>query len=181
MVHSARLGPLQAPTVWRLEDGTLIEERGTRARRIELATVRRLHLTPAKGRLTAGAILGLPRGQLGIYSGQALSLRPSPAPASYAPFIAALAREVARANPAARFTVPAVATQGTVVGAVALLGGGALAIGGFAAAAGQVDIGLTLGAHMAFVAILALALLPWLDRQAGQFDPRAIPPGLLGG
>lgn len=125
-------------------------------------------------------ILGLPRGQLGVYSGQALSLRPTAAPETFRPFVTALARAVALANPAARFTVPAMATQGTVVGAAALLGGGALAIGGFSALAGQVDIGLTLASHLAFVAILALAVLPWLDRQAGRFDPLAIPPGLLG-
>jgi len=179
LIHSAKLGPIQPTTVWRLEAGVLVEEQGRRSRRIDLSTVRRLHLTPARGRLAAGAILGLPRGNLGVYSGQALSLRPGPAPDSYAPFIAALAREVAEASPTARFTVPAVATQGTVVGAAALLGGGALAVGGFAAAAGQLDIGLTLASHMAFVAILALALMPWLDRGAGRFDPLAIPKGLL--
>jgi hypothetical protein len=145
-----------------------------------LSSVRRLHLTPARGRLAAGVILGLPRGQLGVYSGQALSLKPAAAPPTFAPFVTALAKAVAQANPAARFTVPAMATQGTVVGAAALLGGGALAIGGFAAVAGQVDIGLTLASHLAFVAILALAALPWLDRQAGRFDPMAIPPSLLG-
>jgi hypothetical protein len=132
--------------------------------------------------LSGGAILGLPRGQLGIYSGQALTLRRgAPAPETYGLFVAALATAVARANPAARFTVPAMATQGTVVGAAALLGGGAIASALFAIAAGQVDIGLALSARMAFIAILALAVLPWLDRQAGRFDPAAIPRSLLGG
>ena len=171
---------MQPLTTWRLEDGVLIEQRGKRERRVALNTVRRLHLTPARGRLAAGAILGLPRGQLGVFSGQALTLRPAAAPETFAPFVAALARAVAEASPTARFTVPAMATQGTVIGAALLLGGGALAVGGFAALAGQVDIGLALGARMAFVAILALALLPWLDRQAGRFDPLAIPRGLLG-
>lgn len=168
-------------TTWSLEDGVLIETRGRRMRRIQLSTVRRLHLTPARGRLAAGAILGLPRGQLGVFSGQAVSLRPGPAPASYAPFIAALARAVARAAPTARFTVPAVATQGTVIGAALLLGGGAMALGVFAISAGQIDIGLALASRLAFVAILALALLPWLDRRAGRFEPLDIPPALLGG
>jgi hypothetical protein len=171
---------MQPQTTWRLEDGVLIERRGKRERRVPLNTVRRLHLTPARGRLAAGAILGLPRGQLGIYSGQALSLKRNVAPETFAPFVAALARALAEVNPTARFTVPAMATQGTVIGAVALLGGGALAVGGFAAMAGQIDIGLALASRMAFVAILALALMPWLDRQAGRFDPLAIPKGLLG-
>ncbi len=171
---------MQPLTTWRLEDGVLIEQRGKAERRVALNTVRRLHLTPARGRLAAGAILGLPRGQLGVYSGQALSLRPAPAPESYAPFVAALARAVAQASPTARFTIPAMATMGTVIGAALLLGGGALAIALFATLAGQLDIGLTLGSHMAFVAILTLALVPWLDRQAGRFDPMAIPAGLLG-
>lgn len=171
---------MQPLTRWRLEDGVLIEQRGRRERRVPLNTVRRLHLTPARGRLAAGVILGLPRGQLGVYSGQAVSLRPGPTPETFAPFVTALARAVAEASPTARFTVPAMATTGTVVGASLLLGGGALAVGGFAALGGQMDIGLTLAAHMAFVAILALAVLPWLDRQAGRFDPLAIPRGLLG-
>ncbi|MBX3481231.1 MAG: hypothetical protein KF842_12590 [Caulobacter sp.] len=158
----------------------LIERRGRRERRIDLSTVRRLHLTPARGRLAAGAVLGLPRGQLGVFSGQAVSLRPGSPPDSYAPFVAALARAVAEAAPTARFTVPAVATQGTVVGAAALLGGGALALGLFSISAGQIDIGLALASRLAFVAILALAVLPWLDRQAGQFDPLDIPRGFLG-
>lgn len=158
----------------------LIERRGRRERRIDLSTVRRLHLTPARGRLAAGAVLGLPRGQLGVFSGQAVSFRPGPPPETYAPFIAALARAVAEAAPTARFTVPAVATQGTVVGAAALLGGGALALGLFSISAGQVDIGLALASRLAFVAILALAALPWLDRQAGRFDPMDIPQGFLG-
>ncbi|MDO9334863.1 MAG: hypothetical protein EON95_15270 [Caulobacteraceae bacterium] len=172
---------MQPVTTWRLEDGVLVEQRGKRERRVALNTVRRLHLTPARGRLAAGAILGLPRGQLGIYSGQALSLKRAETPESFVPFVTALARAVAAASPTARFTVPAMATQGTVIGAVALLGGGALAVGGFAALAGQTDIGLALASRMAFVAILALALLPWLDRQTGRFDPQSIPTGLLGG
>lgn len=171
---------MQPLTSWRLEDGVLIEQRGKRERRVPLNTVRRLHLTPARGRLAAGAILALPRGQLGVYSGQALSLKAAPAPETFAPFVAALAKAVAQASPTARFTVPAMATMGTVIGAAILLGGGALAIGLFAALAGQLDIGLALATRMAFVAILALALVPWLDRQAGRFDPLAIPPGLLG-
>lgn len=150
-------------------------------RRIDLSTVRRLHLTPAKGGLAAGAILGLPRGQMGVFSGQALTLQAGPAPASYAPFIAALAREVAAAAPTARYTVPAVATQGTVLGTAALLGGGAVALGVFSISAGQTDIGLALASRLLFVAILALALQPWLDRRAGRFEPLNIPPGLLGG
>ncbi|WGM37490.1 hypothetical protein [Caulobacter sp. NIBR1757] len=171
---------MQPLTTWRLEDGVLIEQRGKRERRVALNTVRRLHLTPARGRLAAGAILGLPRGQLGVYSGQALSLKATPAPETFAPFVAALAKATAQASPTARFTVPAMATMGTVIGAAVLLGSGALAVGGFAALAGQIDIGLALASHMAFVAILALALVPWLDRRAGRFDPLAIPPGLLG-
>lgn len=171
---------MQPLTIWRLEDGVLIEQRGKRERRVALNTVRRLHLTPARGRLAAGAILGLPRGQLGVFSGQALTLRPTAAPESFAPFVAALAKAVAQASPTARFTVPAMATMGTVIGAALLLGGGAVAIGLFAALAGQLDIGLALASRLAFVAILALALVPWLDRQAGRFDPLAIPPGLLG-
>lgn len=171
---------MQPLTTWRLEDGVLIEQRGRRERRVPLNTVRRLHLTPARGRLAAGAILALPRGQLGVYSGQALSLKPVPAPESFAPFVRALAKAVAQASPAARFTVPAMATLGTVIGAAILLGGGALAIGLFAALAGQLDIGLALASRLAFVAILALALIPWLDRQAGRFDPQAIPTAMLG-
>ncbi len=172
---------MQPTTEWRLEDDVLIEQRGKRERRVPLATVRRLHLTPARGRLAAGAILGLPRGQLGIYSGQALSLKATTPSETFGPFVVALARAIARENPTARFTVPAMATQGTVIGAVALLGGGALAVAGFAGMAGQIDIGLALGSRMAFVAILALALLPWLDRRVGRFDPTDIPRGLLGG
>ncbi|MDH4385841.1 MAG: hypothetical protein QE280_10400 [Caulobacter sp.] len=120
------------------------------------------------------------RGQMGIFSGPAISLGRARASASYGPFIRHLGRALADANPSARFTVPALATQGTVIGAAGLLGIGALLMGLFALAAGQLDIGLALASRLGFVAILALAILPWLDRQTGGFDPRAIPGGLLG-
>jgi hypothetical protein len=117
---------------------------------------------------------------MGIFAGPAISLVQPPPSESYGPFVRQLALALADSNPAARFTVPALASQGTVIGAAVLLGVGALLMGLFALVAGQMDIGLALAARLGFVAILALAILPWLDRQTGRFDPRAIPPGLLG-
>lgn len=67
------------------------------------------------------------------------------------------------------------ATQGVVVGGAAMLGVGALALSAFSISVGQMDLGLALGARMAFLAILAMAALPWIDRQAGRFDPFDIP------
>lgn len=93
--------------------------------------------------------------------------------------MAALAREVAASSPTARFTVPAVATQGVAVGGAALLGGGALALAAFSVGVGQMDLGLALAARMAFLAIMVLAILPWIDLTAGQFDPHAVPARLV--
>jgi hypothetical protein len=117
---------------------------------------------------------------MGIFSGPAVSLKAAPASLTYAPFIRALAASLADMRPPARFTVPALATQGTVIGVAVLLGAGALMLALFALAAGQLDIGLALAARLGFVAILALAVLPWLDRETGVFDPRNVPAGLLG-
>lgn len=124
-------------------------------------------------------MLGHPRGQQGVYAGQPLNLRGAAASPTYAPFVAALAREVAASSPTARFTVPAVATQGVAVGGAALLGGGALALAAFSIGVGQMDLGLALAARMAFLAIMVLAILPWIDLTAGQFDPHAVPARLV--
>lgn len=161
-VHAARLSPLQPETVWTLEGDELVERRGARERRLALARITALRTTPrgallAFGPLVRVAIPGL------TYGG---GLRPQDNAQSFAPFMAALIESVARKAPKARLLTAGPSSREPIIWAIALSGGGAAALLVFAASSGAWALGLSLAARLAFVAILAGAVLPWLDRPA---------------
>lgn len=159
--YSARLSPLQAETHWSLEGQVLVQRRGSREQRFDLARLKALR---AAG---GGVILafGLPRLTIPAQSyGEAL--RPVDQSESFHAFMVEVARIAAIA-------APNVVTQGTsrgpteaLVWIIGLIGGGALALLVISASVGAWALGLALAARMIFVMILAFAVLPWLRRSA---------------
>ncbi|MFD1191553.1 MULTISPECIES: hypothetical protein [Phenylobacterium] len=159
MRHAARLSPLQAETVWTLEDGAIVETRGAHVRRLALAELKSLKITPQ------GAALGFGLRRLVIpartYGG---GLKPLDATDTYAPFAEALAEACVHAAPAARQRAGAPGRAEPVIWIMALMGGGAAALLVFAALAGDFALGVALASRLLFVTILAGAVLPWLGR-----------------
>ena len=159
MRHTARLSPLQAETVWTLEDGDIVETRGAHARRLPLASVTSLKITPQGAALSFGLRrLVIPAR---TYGG---GLKPLDATDTYAPFAQALADACAHAAPRARQRATTPSRAEPVIWIMALMGGGAAALLVFAALAGDFALGVALAARLAFVTILAAAVLPWLGR-----------------
>lgn len=159
MRHAARLSPLQAETVWTLEDGAILETRGAHARRLPLSGLKALKITPEGAALSFGLKrLIIPAR---TYGG---GLRPLDATDTFAPFAQALADACARAAPAARQRTTAPSRAEPVIWIMALMGGGAAALLVFAALAGDFALGVALAARLLFVTILAGAVLPWLGR-----------------
>ena len=159
MRHAARLSPLQAETVWTLEDGAIVETRGPHARRFALADLKSLKIT------ADGAALSFGLRRLVIpartYGG---GLRPLDATDSFAPFAQALTEACAQAAPTARQRATTPSRAEPVIWIMALMGGGAAALLVFAAIAGDFALGVALAARLLFVTILAAAVLPWLGR-----------------
>lgn len=149
--HSARLSPIQAPTVWTLEDDCLVERRGGHSRRFPMA-----ELTGVR-RAQRGAILLFGRRRLTIPAMSYEGLRPQDRSASFEAFMTAVAGQVPtrRGPPFGR------ASLFWIIGLMAL---GAAALLAFAASGGAWSLGVALAARLVFVLILAAAILPWLDR-----------------
>ncbi len=149
--HSARLSPIQAQTVWTLEDGWLVERRGGHSRRFALA-----ELTGVR-RAARGAILLFGRRRLTIPALSYEGLRPQDRSESFEAFMSAATGEAPtrRAPPFGR------ASLFWIIGLMAL---GAAALLAFAASGGAWSLGVALAARLVFVLILAAAVLPWLDR-----------------
>lgn len=157
--HSARLSPLQGETVWTLDGETLIETRGRRERRFELARLKSLQ--SAQG----GAVLTFARGRLTIPAmSYTRGLRPENRAASFAAFVGAVAAAAAVTTPGARFRNAGAPMAEPLIWMIGLLGGGALLLLLFAATAGAWTLGVALAARLVFVMILATGALPWLNR-----------------
>ncbi len=163
--HSVRLSPLQGETVWTLDGDTILEKRGRRERRFELARLRSLQ--SAEG----GAVLTFARGRLTIPAmSYTRGLRPENRAASFAAFVGAVAAAAAVTTPGARFRNAGAPMAEPLIWMIGLLGGGALMLLLFAATAGAWTLGLALAARLVFVMILAAGALPWLNRSARNMD-----------
>jgi hypothetical protein len=160
ITHSARLSPLQAETVWTLEGGEIVERRGGRARRFELAQAKALHAS------ATGMVVSFPGRRLAIpalsYGG---GLRALGHTDSFEPFQAALTLALRDAAPAARLRPAGPSLLAPVLWIMGLIGAGVLGMLAFAAASGSWTLGVTLSARLAFVLILTGAILPWLTRR----------------
>jgi hypothetical protein len=182
---SVRLTPLGPETVWSLEDGTLVQQRGRRRSVHPLSKVTQLVLAPAGPkrphpslRLRLGPGLGLR--QVAIPAAGFGRLGVEARPQAFAAFARALAAAVARAAPKARFAIAAGANRrAPLLWAIALLAAGAagMLLTAFSSVVG--GLGLTLAAWLAFAALLLSCALPWLNGPRSAFDPLAIPDGLL--
>ncbi|WP_305675675.1 hypothetical protein [Phenylobacterium sp.] len=152
--HSARLSPIQAQTVWTLEDGCVVERRGGQVRRFPLAELKGVR------RAQRGAVLLFGRRRLTIPALSYEGLTPQDRSASFEAFIAEVTGEVPVRRARAFGREPVYWIMG-------LMGLGAAALLVFAAMGGAWTLGVALAARLVFVLILAAAVLPWLDRQDG--------------
>ncbi|CAN5903632.1 hypothetical protein BH11PSE1_BH11PSE1_29150 [soil metagenome] len=163
--HSARLSPLQGETVWSLEGDAIIQTRGRRVQRFELAKLKSLQ--SAEG----GAVLTFARGRLTIPAmSYTRGLRPENRAASFSTFIGAVAGAAAVTTPGARFRNAGSPVAEPLIWMMGLLGAGALVLLLFAATAGAWSLGVALAARLVFVMILAAGALPWLNRSVRNMD-----------
>ena len=86
--HSARLSPIQAETVWTLEDGCVVERRGGHLRRFPMAELKGVR------RADRGAILLFGRRRLTIPALSYEGLRPRDRSASFEAFMTAVTGQV---------------------------------------------------------------------------------------
>jgi hypothetical protein len=175
--HWARLAPLQPDTSWTLEGDLLFERRGRIERPLPLSTLRRMTLTVSPGRRGRVAWLTFAATRTAI---PARGVNGSGGSESFAPLIRAIAAVAAEAAPGARFTTTAFAQREMLTLVAGFLGLGIVALLLASLSAGMAGLGVALAARLSFGLILIFAVTPWLGRDSGAFDPRAIPPGLLG-
>ena len=161
IVHRARISPLLPDTEWTLEGEELVERRGARERRFQMSRLRRMRV--AEGL----AQLDFPRARLRIPARSFTSgVTIEDHGASFRVLTEALAAEAAAHTPSVRLGPVQPSGAELVVWTIGLFGLGALAMLGWSLLAGAWALGLALAARLAFVAILALAVLPWLARRA---------------
>ncbi|MDO8409856.1 MAG: hypothetical protein Q7S93_07325 [Phenylobacterium sp.] len=157
-VHRARISPLLPPTEWALEDGELVERRGSRVRRFRLSELRRLTIADGLARAD------FPRGRVRIPARSFVSgLRLERHDDTFMALTEALAAQGAAA-PQVRLGQVRPQVGEMVVWTIALCGAGAVAVIGAAGLIGAWALGLALAARLVFVLILAAAVLPWITR-----------------
>lgn len=156
-----------------------MQTRGSKQSRRPLATLRSLRLSARPRR---NALLAFPRAAVLIPSRSwrgpgALEDKTT----EFADFIRAVASAAAEAAPKARFLAGTPQLHSGLISLMLLLGAATVMLLVFSLTADFADVGLALAARLLFLLFLAGAVLPWLDRNAGTFDPRAVPDDLLGG
>lgn len=185
IAHSARLAPFQPETVWTLEVGTLVETRGKVVRRFPLSALTRYRLAaPPPSRNGDGGrrralLLTFGRRRLVIASQSYVAPgRFEDRLESFSTLARALAAVGADLSPRARFGLARFQARTALTWIMGLLAFGAAAMLLFSISAGMVAVGLDMAARAAFVLILMIAALPWLNRTA-DFDPHDPPHDLL--
>lgn len=179
--HSARLTPVSPLTVWRLDGGVLRQDSGKSGAAYPLSDLSRLTLVPAGPRRAhPAAILTFGLKRLTIPSASFGSRGIEPHPESFSALIRDLCRHGPAAAPQARFTQAGTADRrGPFVWGIVLTGIGALAMLAMSFTPASMAIGLSLASHLAFAGLLLGAVLPWIGPGGRDFDPAAIPKGLL--
>ena len=153
--HTIRLSPFQAPTVWTLENGDVVERKGSRVRRFPLTQLNRVT------RAGRGATLHFHRRRLTIPAfSYGEHLRPEDHTASFEAFMDSVA-DLAPGSGVG----PPTANGEAVLWIMGMMAVGAIAILLAAGLAGAWLLGLALACRLVFVAILGAAILPWLHRK----------------
>lgn len=162
VVHRARISPLLPETEWTLDGQELVERRGARERRFQMSRLRRMSVADGLARLD------FPRARLRIPARSfASGVSIEDHGPSFRALTEALAAEAAAHAPSVRLGPAQPSGAELVAWTIGLFGLGALAMLGWSLLAGAWALGLALAARLAFVAILALAVLPWLARRNG--------------
>lgn len=184
--YTVRRSALEKPLVWSLEDGALVRRReGARDRRWALSGLRRVTIAKggnryAPGRATARLAFRDGVVQIGSHGFHGLG-RFDDQSAAFSAFIRQVCAEGVTAAPAARFDTGAPTVQGMMLGVGALLAGGVVVLLLSSLMSGVFGLGVEIAARLFFMLCLLVAFMPWIgDARAARFDPRAIPPEVLG-
>jgi hypothetical protein len=176
LLHSARLAPFQPETVWTLEGGTLVERRGARERRFDLAHLRRFRLAMPRGG-GRQRVLTLSFGGRRV----AIASQSWRGPGAYEDRLesfALLARAIAAVgadlSPQARFETAGFKLRDVATLVIGLLAVGALTLLLLAISSSMRDMAIGLAARMAFLLLLIFAGVPWLPRGEA-LDPHDLP------
>ncbi|PVM83785.1 hypothetical protein [Caulobacter endophyticus] len=174
--HSARLAPFQPETAWTLEGGTLVERRGARERRFDLAHLRRFRLAmPRGGGRRRALMLSFGRQRVAIAS---QSWRGPGVYEDRLESFSLLARAIAAVgadlSPHARFETAGFKLRDatTLVTGLLAVGAGALLL--LAISSSMRGMAIDLAARMIFLLLLIFAALPWLPRGEA-LDPHDLP------
>lgn len=181
MSHSARLSPLIGETSWAIADGALVQQRGKTILSLPLSGLTRLTVVPAGPRRpypSATAAFGLRR--VTIPSASFGPRGVEPRSDSFTSLVRDLARQGTAAAPKARFVLAgATDRRSPLLWAIALIGAGAVVMALMSFNPAATGIGVSLASRMAFIGLLLGAALPWLGPGGRDFDPAAIPTGVL--
>ncbi|MEH0197647.1 hypothetical protein V7S57_20755 [Caulobacter sp. CCNWLY153] len=176
LLHSARLAPFQPETAWSLEGGTLVERRGGRERRFDLAHLRRFRLAmPRGGGRRRALMLSFGRRRVAIASqswrGPGLY---DDRLESFALLVRAVAAVGADLAPHARFETAGFKLRDAVTLVAGLLAVGAGALLMLAISSSMRGMAIDLAARMGFLLLLIFAGAPWLPRGEA-LDPHDLP------
>lgn len=179
MIYEIRRGALGKSTIFRLEDGVLIED-GPRRTQFALKDLKRAQLTTGADRFAPGEqilILWFRRRRLAISShGYARFGLRADQSVAFTPFAQALLAEAAEAAPKAAFVLSDRPAAGIYGGVLAILAGGVILVLVATIASGQPALGADLASRLIFVFLLLLCPLPWLSTwRRRTFDPKAPP------
>jgi len=180
LLHSARLAPFQPETAWSLEGGTLVERRGGRERRFDLARLRRFRLARPRGGGRQRALMlsfGRQRVAIASQSWRAPGLYDDRLE-SFSLLARAIAAVGADLAPHARFETAGFKLRDATTLVTALLAVGALALLLLAISSSMRGMAIDLAARMGFLLLLIFAALPWLP-QGEVLDPHDLPPRWL--
>jgi hypothetical protein len=180
-VHAARLSPLTSETTWAIADGMLIQSRGKGKLTLPLSGLTRMTLIPAGPRRaypSASLAFGMRRVTV---PGASFGPRGvEPRAESFSALVREMAKQAKTAAPKARFVLAgATDRRSPLLWAIALIGAGALVMALMSFSPAAAGIGVSLAARMAFIGLLLAAALPWIGPGGRDFDPAAIPSGVL--
>ncbi|MBO9557079.1 MAG: hypothetical protein J7515_00655 [Caulobacter sp.] len=184
--HSARLVPFQPETVWILDGADLVERRGPRERRFPLSALTAFRLAKPRGndRHRALTLVFGRRHKLLLpsqsWTGPGRFEDRLAGFSLFARAVAAVAADlVPPGAPGPRFELAGgLNAREGLTWMMGLLGLGTGVLLLLALTPGMAGVAIALAARMAFLLLLLVAVLPWLDRGQG-LDPHALPDDLL--